>query len=447
VIVAVIDSGADWTHPDLSSKLVPGWNFLSGTSATQDSGGDSGHGTAVSGVAAAATNNGAGVAGVGWSTMVMPLEILDSTGSATYSNLASAIDYAADHGARIINISLCGSTASSTLQSAESYAWNKGVVIFAAAGNSANSTPNYPAADPNVVAVSATDVNGTFASFSSYGSWIDLSAPGNNILTTMTGGGYGYWYGTSFAAPITAGVAALVLAQKPGLSNSALVTLLEQNADDLGTPGWDQYFGYGQVNAYKAVLAAQTSTIDTTPPTVSISSPANSATVSGTIQIQGTATDNVGVTTITFCVDGQVITSATSSPFLVSWNTVNISNGTHTLTVKASDAAGNVGSASISLNVNNPVVVDTIPPVISITKPLNGAVVSGNVQITAAATDNVGVSQVSIYIDGVLSCTDTAAPYVCAWNTKKAKPGTHIIKATAWDAAGNFASASVTVTK
>ena len=398
VIVAVIDSGADWTHPDLSSKLVPGWNFLTGTSATQDSGGDSGHGTAVSGVAAAATNNGAGVAGVGWSTMVMPLEILDSTGSATYSNLASAIDYAADHGARIINISLSGSTASSTLQSAESYAWNKGAVIFAAAGNSANSTPNYPAADPNVVAVSATDVNGTFASFSSYGSWIDLSAPGNNILTTMTGGGYGYWYGTSFAAPITAGVAALVLAQKPGLSNSALVALLEQNADDLGTPGWDQYFGYGQVNAYKAVLAAQTSTIDTTPPTVSISGLANLATVLGTIQIQGTATDNVGVTTITFCVDGQVITTATSSPFMFSWNTVNVSNGTHTLTVKASDAAGNVGSASISLNVNNPVIVDTVPPVISITKPLNGAVVSGNMQITVTATDNIGVSQLSTYI-------------------------------------------------
>src|SRR6185369_12664315 len=131
----------------------------------------SGHGTAVSGTAAAATNNGTGVAGVGWSTKIMPLKVVDSTGSATYSNLASAITYAADHGVRIINVSLAGSTASSTLQSAENYAWNKGTVIFAAAGNSSSSALLYPAADPNVVAVSATDVNGTFASFSNYGSW------------------------------------------------------------------------------------------------------------------------------------------------------------------------------------------------------------------------------------------------------------------------------------
>lgn len=450
VIVAVIDSGADWTHPDLASKLVPGWNFLTGTSNTQDSGGDYGHGTAVSGSAAAATNNGVGISGVGWATMVMPLEVLDSSGSASYSNLASAINYAADHGARVINVSLCGSSSSSTLQSAIDYAWNKGSVIFAAAGNNANSTPVYPAAANNVVSVSATDVNGTFASFSSYGSWVDISAPGNNILTTMNGGSYGTWYGTSFSSPIVSGVAALVLSLKPGMSNAALVSLLEQNADDLGAPGWDQYYGYGQVNAYKAVLAAGTATSDTTKPSVSIGSPANGATVARTIQIQGTATDNVGITTIQFYVDTQVVATASASPFSFSWNTLNAANGAHTLNVTASDAAGNLGSATVSVNVNNPVVSDVTPPFVTIVSPITGASVSkvgANVQITATATDNVAVSQVSFYIDNVVKCTDTSAPYTCNWNTKKAASGAHTLKVTAWDTSNNASSASETVYK
>jgi thermitase len=448
VVIGVIDSGADWTHPDLASKLVPGWNFLTGTSNTQDSGGDSGHGTAVSGAAVAATNNGTGVAGVGWSTMVMPLEIMDSTGSASYSNLASAITYAADHGVRIINVSMGGSTASSTLTSAESYAWNKGCVIFAAAGNNASSALVYPAADPNVVSVSATDVNNTFASFSSYGSWIDISAPGNNILTTMTGGGYGSWYGTSFSSPITAGVAALVLALKPGLSNSALVSLLEQNADDFGTAGWDQYFGYGQVNAYKAVLAAGAVVTDTTPPSVSIGSPANGSSVAGAISAQGTATDNIGVTNIQFYVDGTVVASTPSSPFAFSWNSANASNGSHTLKVTASDAAGNIGTASTSVTVNNLVVKDTTPPVVSIVSPVSGTTVGGvNVAIKASASDNVAVSQVSFYVDSVLKCTSTATPYSCTWNIKKASSGTHTIKVTGWDTSGNSTSATETVYK
>src|SRR5207248_8873402 len=108
--------------------------------------------------------------------------------------------------------------------------WTKGAIIFAAAGNSGNSSPIYPAACNNVVAVSATEPNDTLAGFSSYGSWVALSAPGDNIVTTTNGGGYGAWYGTSFASPIAAGVAALALSLRPSLSNSALVSLLEQNS-------------------------------------------------------------------------------------------------------------------------------------------------------------------------------------------------------------------------
>lgn len=271
IVVAVIDSGVDGTHPDLSAKLVPGWNFVNNTSNTSD---DLGHGTAVAGTVAAATNNGIGVAGVAWSTMIMPLVVVDSNDSATYSNMAAAIQYAADHGARVINLSVGGSSASSTLQNAVNYAWSKGATIFAAAMNNSNSTPEYPAACTNAIAVSATDTNDALASFSDYGTWITLSAPGNYILTTNSGGGYGYWYGTSFASPIAAGVAALALAVNPSMTNSTLLTLLERNSDDLGPAGYDTSFGWGRVNAYKAVTAAQNllapATISISPTTVAL---------------------------------------------------------------------------------------------------------------------------------------------------------------------------------
>ena len=266
ITVAVLDSGVDPTHPDLISKLVPGWNFVNSNSDTHDV---LGHGTAVAGTIAAATNNSTGVAGVAWSSPIMPLVVLNSSNYANYSDVANATTYAADHGARIINISLGGSSASATLQNAVDYAWSKGAVVFAAASNNSNSTPYYPAACNNVVAVSATTQSDTLASFSNYGSWITLSAPGDVILTTVNGGGYGSWYGTSFASPVAAGVGALVLSKNPSLSPSSLVSILKQTADDLGPSGFDQSFGWGRVNAYKAVSAAGGSTPAPTPTTFS----------------------------------------------------------------------------------------------------------------------------------------------------------------------------------
>src|SRR5450759_4499779 len=325
--------------------------------------------------------------------------------------------------------------------------WNKGAVIFAAAGNYGTSTLYYPAACDNAVAVSATDPTHFLASYSNFGSWIDLAAPGSSILTTNKGGSYASWSGTSFSSPVAAGVAALVLSERPSLTAAALVALLEQNTDDLGTAGFDTSFGYGRVNAYKAVLAAQSMpATDAIAPTVVIGDPTGGASLSGSIQIRGTVTDDVGVTGTQFLVDGQLVSSGSAaSPFSFTWNTQSAVNGSHTLTVKASDAAGNVGGASVTVSVNNPVVKDTVPPVVLIAKPANATRVSGTVSIVVSATDNVGVTQVSIYVDGILKATDAAAPYTYNWNTRKVSPGTHTIKATAWDAAGNTASTSITV--
>jgi subtilisin family serine protease len=264
VPVAVIDSGIFGSHPDLQSKLVPGWNFVAGTADTSDT---MGHGSAVAGTIAAATNNGIGIASVNWASPVMPLVVVDAKDFAAYSDIAAAIQFAADHGVRIINISVGGSTPSAALQSAVDYAWRKGSVIFAAAMNERTATRYYPAACNHVVAVSATDSSDRLADFSNFGDWISLAAPGVNILTTANGGGYGFWSGTSFSSPIVAAVAALCLAVNPALTNEALVTLLEGTADDLGPAGFDASFGWGRVNAYRAVLAAR-------PPVPSVGHPA-----------------------------------------------------------------------------------------------------------------------------------------------------------------------------
>ncbi len=251
--IAIIDSGVDANHPDLAGRITTGWSFLSNSADTSDV---LGHGTAVAGAAAAATNNGIGVAGVSWNNPVMPLVVLDPNDSAAYSDIARAIVYAADRGVRVINVSVAGAQPSATLQNAIDYAWNKGAIVFAAAGNAGNASLSYPAACNHAVAVAATDSTDARAAFSNYGPWVTLSAPGKDILTTTRGGGYAQWYGTSFASPIAAGVAALVLSLQPSMSNAALINLLEQSADDLGAPGFDAEYGWGRINAYRAVRLA-----------------------------------------------------------------------------------------------------------------------------------------------------------------------------------------------
>src|SRR6185503_5671617 len=185
--IAVIDSGIDPFHPDLAANLVPGYNFVASNTDTHDV---YGHGTAVAGAAGAIGNSGIGVAGVAWTSSIMPLVVLDSSGYGTVANVASAITYAADYGAKVINISLAFNGSSSTLESAVNYAWSKGLVIVAAAANASTNTPYYPAALDKVVAVSATDQNDNRASFSNYGDWIEVAAPGVSVYTTANGGGY-----------------------------------------------------------------------------------------------------------------------------------------------------------------------------------------------------------------------------------------------------------------
>jgi thermitase len=445
VPIAVIDSGVDSTHPDLVSKVLPGWSFLGNNADTSDV---LGHGTVTAGTAAAATNNSTGVAGVAWSNPIVPLVVLSSSNWATYSDIASAITYAADHGVRIASISISGTSPSSTLQKAVNYAWNKGTVVFAAAGNANSSSPMYPAACDKVVAVSSTSASDSRSGFSNYGNWISLAAPGESILTPSRGGGYSYHSGTSLSTPIAAAVAALVLSVNPSLAKSGLVNLMEQNTDDLGDPGFDPYFGWGRVNAFNAVSAAMGGQPDITKPTVTMTTPPPGASVSGIIQVQGTAIDNVGVTKIELYAGNQFVSSAASSPFSLPYNTTGVANGPLTLTVKAYDAANNIGSASASVTVNNPTEnpgADTQPPSVTILTPSASEVVAVNQNISVAATDNVGVTQVRLLINNTILDIGSGSSLTCRWKTNRLSAGNYVIRADVMDAQGNIGSASITV--
>lgn len=435
IIIAILDTGVDGTHPDLAAKMVPGWNIYDNSPDTSDV---YGHGTKVAGTAAASGDNGTGVASVCWDCLLMPVRISAANGSASLSDIARGLTWAADHGARVANISYMVTT-SSTVTSAAKYFYDHGGVVSSSAGN--YGTFDASADNPYILTVSGTDENDALYSWTNTGNNIDLAAPGCVGNTTTSGGGYAGACGTSFSAPIVAGVAALVLSRNPSLTPAKVTDILRQSADDRGPAGWDAAYGYGRVNAAKAVESAS-GVADTELPSVSITAPSNGATVTGQVSVQVTATDNVGVTSVRLYVDGALNGTDNASPYNFAWDTTKASNGSHTIEAQASDAAGNLSTVSLSVTVSN-AAADTTAPVIAINALPNSAGKSGNVSVSCTATDNVRVVKVGLYVDGVLTSTSTTAPFTMNW---KAKPGTHVLVEKAYDAAGNVgSSAPVTV--
>jgi len=439
VVVAVLDTGVLASHPDIKGKVLAGYNFVSNNTNTTD---DNGHGTAVAGFTAASTNNGVGMAAVSWATPVLPVKVLGADGSGTYSGIANGITWATDKGARIINLSLGGTSSSKTLQDAVNYAWNRNVILVAAAGNNGNDTPVYPAACKNVVAVSATNSSDGRPSWSNYGSYVDVSAPGVSVLTLYGADGYAYWNGTSFSSPVTAGVVALMASANPSLSNAGIVDALLKNSDDIGAAGYDVYFGHGRVNARRAVAAVATTTpADTTAPVASINSPAHGATLSGSVDVKVSATDNVGVTRIELYIGGVLYGQSSSASATFTWNTANSLDGTYTLEARAYDAANNVGTTAISVNVKNSTATDTTAPLAQITSPSDGSTLVGRTtKVSVSSSDNVAVTKVELYIDGALFGTSTSSSPTFNWNTNKVAQGAHTLQAYAFDAAGNIGS-------
>ncbi len=332
--IAILDTGIDADHEDLASKVVLRRNFT--TSGTDDD--LYGHGTHVAGIAAAATNNGIGVAGVGYNAMLMSYKVLGDDGAGDYSWIANGITWAADDGAKIINMSLAGLNPSQALQDAVNYAHNvKGSLIIAAAGNCARNGPNclgltnpdmYPAACANVVAVAATNQSDQRATFSEYRPYVDLAAPGVSIFSTLpnhsnwisTNYGYplNYYYlqGTSMATPHVSGLAALIWTVAPDVTNDQVESIMESTAVDLGAAGRDDYFGWGRIDAYAAVKKA---------------SPTLSASPTSLFYMADDTTDPGSKSvTVSNSAYNQVITWAATVPTSTAWLTVSPLTGTAT---------------------------------------------------------------------------------------------------------------------
>jgi subtilisin family serine protease len=262
VKVAVVDEGCDYRHPDLAGDFKNGelgYDFIGNDNdpAPDDPGiPESFHGTHVAGIIAATRNNNVGIAG--WSLVqLLAVRVLNDSGSGTTDVVASGIRWATDHGARIINMSLVSTSSSTPLEQACQYAAQAGVVIVAASGNDGQEAVGYPAALSECIAVGATSTYSRLSSYSNYGAEQELVAPGDTILSCVPGGNYGWAWGTSMAAPQVSGVAALVLAKNWGLSAAQVRAVLDASAIDMGVGGRDIQYGYGLVNAKRAVdLAA-----------------------------------------------------------------------------------------------------------------------------------------------------------------------------------------------
>ncbi|WP_332307812.1 S8 family peptidase [Pontibacillus chungwhensis] len=244
--IAIIDSGVDYNHPDLNDKTIRGYDFVDNDYYPMDL---NDHGTHVAGTAAAETNNSAGVAGMAPNTSILAVRALNANGNGSLADIADAITYSADSGAEVINLSLGCDCSTTTLKNAVNYAWNSGSVLVAAAGNDGVSTTFEPASYSNVIAVGAVDRYNRVASFSNYGTWVDVTAPGVSIASSVPNSGYAYMSGTSMASPHVAGLAALLASQ--GRSNAEIRQAIEVTADPISGTG--TYFEHGVINSLDAV--------------------------------------------------------------------------------------------------------------------------------------------------------------------------------------------------
>jgi subtilisin family serine protease/putative cell wall-binding protein len=408
VTIAIVDTGVDLGHSDLAAKIwanpgeipgngidddgngfvddVIGWNFVSGTPTPTD---DNGHGTHCAGIAAAATDNALGIAGMAPGARIMAVKVLDSRGSGSTAALAEGIDYAVDAGADIISASIGGTSGTKTLEGAVRRATAAGVLVVAASGNEGGAVL-YPAAYTDALSVGATDRNDVRTTYSNFGPGLDIVAPGGSpaaqVLSTVRSGEYGSKYGTSMATPHVAGIAALLKGERPELSPSALGFIIQTTALDLGAPGRDDYHGYGLAQAGPAVA---TMLGDTTPPeshcTTAVAPPEG---VMATIFSEDIG---LGVDRVVWRLSGALPGGAegVGSRVEVTYP------GAHVLEYAAVDRAGNrEATRAVSLEVT-----DTLPPVT--TTDARDVYYGGSALITLTAIDRgIGVAETSWSLDG-----------------------------------------------
>ncbi|WP_088290439.1 S8 family serine peptidase [Kineosporia sp. A_224] len=434
VKIAVVDTGVDVGHPDLVGKVVDQYDTVTDTTDVTDG---VGHGTFVAGVAAAATNNAKGIAGVGFNSSIVAVKVADADGFMSDVDVAEGIRKAADLGAKVINLSLGSSSSDTATSSAVAYAQSQGALVVAAAGNSGQEgNPKfYPAAYPGVLSVGATDAKGHRAWFSEHGTWVSMAAPGINIrattprvldpvLSIWAKPNYDNGNGTSFAAPMVAGAAALLAARAPGATAAQIKAALVSTAHGY-TPSYG--LGKGQLDVAKAMAAI----VPTTTPTISF--PADGATVTDSTSFK--ATVGQAKAKIAWYVDGVRVGIVTSNTELI-WMTAGWTDGPHTVQARGCSATGVCAATGPSISVTSV----TTPPVLA--KPLEGATVNG----WTSSLIQGGVSNVyAVYVDGTRllvsggpagPTTDTTPTNTPELNLSALAPGSHTIEVANCDATG-----------
>ncbi|MEU4217892.1 S8 family serine peptidase [Actinoplanes sp. NPDC026623] len=405
VKVAVLDTGVTAVG-DLAGAVLPGYNYVSNTTNTTD---DYGHGTMVSSLIAARGNNDVGIAGACWTCVILPVKVLNSAGSGYDSDVAKGIVWATNNGAKIINMSLGGAETSQVLSDAVAYANMKGVLVVAAAGNENSAAKHYPAALTDVVAVGATERGSeTRAPYSNYGStWVDMVAPGNVTVMDRFGNYHSGLQGTSFAAPMVAGAAALVKTEHPDFSGWSLGHAVTVGARPISGGSWAHY---GMLDADKSLTIGT----DSIAPTITgVSNPGSGWRVHGIVNVTPTGvadTSGSGVRTVVLYADDVYVTQDGTAPYSLPYNTIG-RNGPVKLQVRVYDKAGN------RADFDRTFIADNTGPTVKITSaPKDGAKVSGTVKIAVTATDTYGMRRVELLINGKVIQTDTTSPYNFSFN-------------------------------
>jgi len=451
--LAIIDTGIDDDHPDLQANVGAGKAYVdcSGSNCNEPWSDDDNHGTHCAGIADAVDNS-EGVVGVSTTATLHALKVLDNSGSGSFSDVAAAIEYTADQGWDVGSLSLGASSGSSTVKDACQYAYDKGVLLVAAAGNDGpcSDCVGYPAAYSTVVAVSSTDEDDTLSSFSSTGPEVELAAPGGSIYSTVIGG-YDTYSGTSMACPHVSGAGAQLMAN--GYTNTEARDRLKSTAEDIGLGDDEQ--GSGLLDAEAAVSGGSSDGA----PSVSWVSPSGGETVSGTVTVRIDASDSEDSDDsldVTYAVDGSseraTTYNSTSGYYEDSWDTTGVSDGDHTLDATATDSAGNTSSSSISVTTDNTEDTDSAPTIDSfaLTDNSNPAWTRYDIDWDVSDADGDLSSVTSELVDGSGSVLDSDSSSVGGGSAS----GTHEVRAkgraskvvlTVTDAAGNSTSDSTSI--
>ncbi len=414
VRIAVVDSGVDVRHPDLAGKVVGTYNAVTGGTDVHDV---VGHGTGTASVAAAATGNGEGIAGAGRNTSLLAVKVADVTGRIFTDDLARGVVWATDHGADIVNLSLGGPTTDPLERAAVDYAVAHDVLVVAAAGNEGSRAKQYPGALPGVLSVGATTTNGSSrAAFSSYGSWVDVGAPGRSVVAATPGGGYESDDGTSYSAPLVAGAAALLAAYRPGRSSADLTQALVA-----GTDSARYGFAHGLVHVDRS--------LDLLPPSSvpAVTGPAAGAAVSGRT--------TVGVTSsaprVRLGLGGLASTVSTSGgTAAATFDTYGLS-GDQPVTALDCSAVDQCAASGAS----STVIVDNAGP--TLTSPSAGAEVRDDgLPVSAEAPADAAVQ--FMFDDGATGkVLDTEAPFAAVLPTASLGDGPHVVRALLCSRDGN----------